>query len=371
MRKIVLIGATGSIGRSTLEVLRHHPDKLRLVGVASQANATALAQIAAEFSTPHTVLTQRDGNQALIDLATLPEADCVLVAATGTVGVGPTIAALAAGKTVALASKEVLVLGGAFVMEQVAKGPGCLLPVDSEHSALFQCLSGLTPGKSVKRLILTASGGAFRERPLDTLDHVTPADAMRHPTWSMGPKITVDSATMANKGLELIEAHWLFGLPSSQIDVLLHPQSTVHGLVEYVDGTVLAQLSPPSMTFAIQAALLYPERIAGPQRGLDFKQTLRLDFAPLDPRRYPCFAHARAALDAGGTAPTVFNAANEVTVGAFLEGRLPFTGIAPLIARTLDSLPARPVRTLEDALAAEAEALAKAREAVAEFCSRS
>jgi len=356
-KRIVLLGATGSIGENTLRVIAAHRDRLDLVGIAARANYRRLAEIARQFGVRHVSLfengalaearadlaafpagTQLSGGlSGLVELAQLPEADLVLVAVVGTTGLRPALAALAAHKHLALASKEILVLAGKFVMAAAQAGGVRLLPVDSEHNAVFQCLEG-HPRTTVRRIVLTASGGAFRDLPTAALAHVTPADALTHPNWSMGPKITVDSATMANKGLELMEAQWLFGLRPAQCEAVLHPQSIVHCLVEFADGVMLAQLAPPSMTFPIQHALLYPERAPGVDAPLDLQQLFALDFRPVDETHYPCLRLARAAMLAGGAAPAVFNAANEVAVTAFLAGRVPFLAIPEVIDKTLQSL---------------------------------
>ena len=352
-KRVVLLGATGSIGESTLRVIAAHPDKLELVGIAARANHARLAQIARDFHVPHVAVYEEaayadakasgafppgtrlhGGPAGLVALAELPAADTVLVAVVGTTGLEPALAALAAGKDLALASKEILVLAGRFIMAAAQQHGGKLLPVDSEHSAVFQCLAG-HPQAGVRRIVLTASGGAFRDWTHERLAHVTPADATKHPTWSMGPKITVDSATLANKGLELIEAQWLFGLRPEQCTAVIHPQSIVHCLVEFTDGAMLAQLSPPSMTFPIQHALLHPARAPGVDAALDFTKLLGLEFRPVDELRYPCFRLARQAMAAGGVAPAVFNAANEVAVAAFLAGRLPFLAIPAVVDHTL------------------------------------
>lgn len=352
-KRIVLLGATGSIGENTLRVIAAHRDKLELVGIAARANHARLAQIARDFGVPHVAVfeahayaaaksgggfppgTQLHGGLAgLIELASLPGADVVLVAVVGTIGLEPALAALAAGKDLALASKEILVLAGKFIMAAAKHHRVKLLPVDSEHSAVFQCLEG-HPQAGVRRIVLTASGGAFRDWPAERLAHVAPADALKHPTWAMGPKITVDCATMANKGLELIEAQWLFGLRADQCTAVLHPQSIVHCLVEFTDGAMLAQLSPPSMTFPIQYALLHPARAPGVESALDFTQLLGFEFRPVDELRYPCLRLARQVMAAGGVAPAVFNAANEVAVAAFLAGSIPFLAIPRVIDQTL------------------------------------
>ncbi|MDE3083865.1 MAG: 1-deoxy-D-xylulose-5-phosphate reductoisomerase [Verrucomicrobiota bacterium] len=355
-KRVVLLGATGSIGQNALRVLAAHRDKLELVGVASARNAEQLARVVRDFDARHAVLGDdaaytlargkklfppnvhlRGGQSGLVELAQLPEADLVLVAVVGTAGLQPALAALAAKKDLALASKEILVLAGKFVMAAARASGARLLPVDSEHNAVFQCLAG-HDSAPVTRVILTASGGAFRDLPIDALARATPADALKHPNWSMGPKITVDSATLANKGLELIEAQWLFGLRPAQLHAVLHPQSIVHCLVEFADGAMLAQLAPPSMTFPIQHALLFPERAAGVDAPLDLKKLLSLEFRPVDETRYPCLRLARQTMEAGGVAPAIFNAANEVAVTAFLNGRASFLAIPQIIEQTLQTV---------------------------------
>ncbi len=352
-RRIVLLGATGSIGRSALQVVRQHPDRLSLVGVAAGQQEDALNAIVAEFDVPHSVLFSRDGAEALERLATMPEADIVLVATTGTIALRATLAAIRAGKDIALANKEILVVGGHLVMEAARKSGSRVLPVDSEHNAIFQCLEGNRENSHIRRLVLTASGGPFREASLASLVDVKPADALRHPNWSMGPKVTVDSATMANKGLEMIEARWLFDMRPDQIDVVVHPQSIVHSMVEFCDGSILAQLSPPSMTFAIQHILLYPDRAPGVQETIDFSRTLTLDFNPPDETRFPCLRLAREALAAGGFAPVAFNAANEVAVSAFLREDLPFLAIPKVISTVLEQVSTRLPGELDDLIEAE------------------
>jgi 1-deoxy-D-xylulose-5-phosphate reductoisomerase len=356
-KRIVLLGATGSIGENTLRVIAARRDRLELVGIAARANHRRLAEIARQFGVRHVAIFENGalaearantaafppgtllsgGLNGLVELAQLPEADLVLVAVVGTTGLRPALAALAAHKPLALASKEILVLAGKFVMAAARAGNVRLVPVDSEHNAVFQCLEGHAHA-TVRQIVLTASGGAFRDLSADALAHVTPADALKHPNWSMGPKITVDSATLANKGLELMEAQWLFGLRPDQCQAVLHPQSIVHCLVEFADGTMLAQLAPPSMTFPIQHALLYPERAPGIDAPLDLQKLFSLDFCPVDETRYPCLRLARAVMDAGGVAPAVYNAANEVAVTAFLAGRLPFLAISEVIDKTLQSV---------------------------------
>jgi 1-deoxy-D-xylulose-5-phosphate reductoisomerase len=356
-KRVVLLGATGSIGENTLRVIGAHPDKLELVGVAARANWEKTAAIARQFGVKHVGLfddaayaaaraqasafpagTRLLGGLAgLVELAQLPEADIVLVAVVGTTGLEPALAALAAGKDLALASKEILVLAGKFVMEAARQHSARLLPVDSEHNAVFQCLEGHSQA-AVRRIVLTASGGAFRDWPAERLAQATPADALKHPNWSMGPKITVDSATLANKGLELIEAQWLFGLRCQQCAAVLHPQSIVHCLVEFDDGAMLAQLSPPSMTFPIQHALLHPARPRGVEPPLDLQRLLSLEFRPVDEGRFPMLRLAKQCMDVAGVAPAVFNAANEVAVAAFLEGQIPFLAIPRVVEQSLGAI---------------------------------
>lgn len=371
-KRLVLLGATGSIGENALRVIAAHRDRLELVGIAAQRNHARLAQIARDFGVRHVGLfdpaaaaaAKSDlpagtrlhvGLPGLVELAQLPEADIVLVAVVGTTGLEPALAALAAGKDLALASKEILVLAGKFVMAAAKQHRAKLLPVDSEHSAVFQCLEG-HPQAGVRRIVLTASGGAFRDWPAERLAQVTPADALKHPTWAMGPKITVDCATMANKGLELIEAQWLFGLRAEQCTAVLHPQSIVHCLVEFKDGAMLSQLSPPSMTFPIQYALLHPDRAPGVESSLDFTQLVGFEFRPVDEHRYPCFRLARQAMAAGGVAPAVFNAANEVAVAAFLAGALPYLAIPRVIEQSLAAVKNSEPETLAAVLDADAGA---------------
>ncbi len=374
-KRVVLLGATGSIGESTLRVIAAQQDRLELVGIAAHGKHARLAEIARRFGVRHVGLYDpaalaaarssgaflagtvfHGGAEGLSQLAALPEADVVLVAIVGTTALQPTLAAIAAKKTIALASKEILVLAGKFVMAAARASGSRLLPVDSEHNAVFQCLEGHRSA-DVRRLVLTASGGAFRDWPLEKLSQVTPADALKHPNWSMGPKITVDSATLANKGLELIEAQCLFGLRADQCHAVLHAQSIVHALVEFTDGSMLAQLCPPSMTFPIQHALLYPERApAGTDSALPLDKALALDFRPVDAARYPCLRLASESMSAGGTAPAVFNAANEVAVAAFLQNRVPFLAIPRIIEHTLAAVKLIEPTTLDQVLAVDAEA---------------
>lgn len=374
-KRVVLLGATGSIGENTLRVLAAHRDRLELVGVAARANWQKLAAIAHQFDVRHVGVFEPGpfkaarqnasvflpgthlvgGIAGLKELACLAEADIVLVAVVGTTGLEPALAAIGAGKDVALASKEILVLAGKFVMAEARKHRVRLIPVDSEHNAVFQCLEG-HPHAGLRRIVLTASGGAFRDWPVERLAQVTPEDALKHPNWAMGPKITVDSATLANKGLELIEAQWLFGLKPAQCTAVLHPQSIVHCLVEFTDGAMLAQLSPPSMTFPIQHALLYPERAPGVDAPLDFTRLLGLEFRPVDEGRFPMLGLAKQTMTAGGVAPAVYNAANELAVAAFLEGRIPFLAIPRVVEHTLRTVSNFEPNNLAAVLNADAEA---------------
>jgi 1-deoxy-D-xylulose-5-phosphate reductoisomerase len=379
-KRVVLLGATGSIGENTLRVLAAHPDKLELVAIAAHSQWEKLAAIARQFDVRHVGVfddtafaaaraqpaafpagTRLVGGLAgLVELAQLPTADTVLVAVVGTTGLEPALAALAAGKDLALASKEILVLAGKFVLAAAKKSGAKLLPVDSEHNAVFQCLEG-HPHAGVRRIVLTASGGAFRDWPAERLAHVTPADALKHPNWSMGPKITVDSATLANKGLELIEAQCLFGLRPEQCTAVIHPQSIVHCLVEFNDGAMLAQLCPPSMTFPIQHALLHPVRAPGVDAALDFTKFVGLEFRPIDDTRFPLLRLARATMQAGGVAPAVYNAANEIAVAAFLAEKIPFLAIPAVVEHTLAALPNFEPTDLAAVLATDTDARRLAR----------
>lgn len=372
-KKIVLLGATGSIGENTLQVIRSQRDKLELVGVACQKSYKQLGKICKEFGVHKAAIFDEQaceaaaqspdfdeveclpGADGLTQLACLPEADIVLAAIVGTQSLEPCLKAIECGKQLALANKEILVMAGRFFTEAVKKHGVKLLPVDSEHNAIFQCLDGEDPA-SIRRLLITASGGMFRDRPLDTFSQITPEEAVKHPNWSMGRKITVDSATMANKGLEIIEAHWLFGVSPSKIDVTIHPQSIVHSMVEFVDGSIIGQMSPPSMTFAIQHALLYPERHTRTQDSLDFTQAQQWSFFPPKAERYPCLGLAYDALNANGCAPAVFNAANEIAVDAFLDRRIPFTQIPKIIEKSLEALSFSEPQSLKDVLEADRQA---------------
>jgi 1-deoxy-D-xylulose-5-phosphate reductoisomerase len=357
MRRVALLGASGSIGRQAIEVVERNPE-LELCALAS--GSTPLERLAAEHGVEH---VQVGGD--LTELLEAAEPDVVLNAVVGFAGVGATLWALERGVTLALANKESLVAAGELALRAQERGGGLLLPVDSEHSALFQCLEGRRP-ESVAGLVLTASGGPFRGRTRDELEHVTVEDALAHPTWDMGPKITIDSATLANKGLELIEAHFLFGVPYERVEVVLHPASLVHSLVRLRDGAMLAHVGHPDMTVPISFALTYPERAATDVPQLDLAAGVTLEFSAPDLETFPALALARRAGEAGGTFPCAFNAANEVAVDAFLHAGLPFLAIGETIEATLDTVDGAPARDLEELVEADAAARRVARAALAE-----
>jgi 1-deoxy-D-xylulose-5-phosphate reductoisomerase len=354
MKRIAVLGSTGSIGCQTLDVVRWHPDEFEVVAlVAARPSAVFQAQLD-EFHPRLACLTGIDGADRLIEIATDPGVDLLVVASSGTVGFHPTIAALSAGKPVALANKETLIMAGHLVTRAAAASGAALLPIDSEHSAIWQCLQGEQPyAERVQRLLLTASGGAFRDRSADSLQDVTPVEALHHPTWNMGPKITIDSATLMNKGLEVIEAHWLFGMPFECIDVVIHHQSVIHSLVEFVDGSVKAQLGMADMRLPIQYALAHPRRLGAPAERLDLASVGQLTFAEVDAAKYPCLALAYEAGRRGGTYPTVLNAANEEAVAQFLAGQLGFTRIAASIDAALQAHTARPNPSLAEVIEAD------------------
>lgn len=380
MKKLVILGSTGSIGTQALEVAQQAGYEVLAIAAARQVdkveeqirairpkfaamyNETAADELRARVADlPITVLSGMDG---LCTLASLPEADMVLNSVVGMVGLRPTLAAIEAGKDVALANKETLVAGGAFVMDAVAKAGVRLLPVDSEHSAIFQCLQGCPPGaRALKRLILTASGGPFFGRTRDQLADVTLADALKHPNWSMGQKITVDSATMMNKGLELIEARWLFDMPPEKIDVVVHRESIVHSLVEYDDNAVVAQLGVPDMRVPIQYALTYPARLPSPVKQLRLEDWATLTFAAPDDEAFPTINMARRALSQGGLYPAALNAANEVAVGAFIAGEIGFLDIMRLAEQALD-MPLPAPTSVEDVFVIDEQARAHTRAAI-------
>jgi 1-deoxy-D-xylulose-5-phosphate reductoisomerase len=354
MKRVAVLGSTGSIGRQTLDVVRWHPDEFSVCALAAARPSDLFSAQLAEFRPRLSCATENDGVEPLLQMATDPDIDLLVVATSGTVGFKPTIAALAAGKPVALANKETLIMAGHLVTEAAELSGAPLLPIDSEHSAIWQCLQGEEPySERVRRLLLTASGGAFRDRDAASLGDVTPEQALKHPTWSMGPKITIDSATLMNKGLEVIEAHWLFNLPFDCIDVVIHHQSVIHSLVEFVDGSVKAQLGMPDMRLPIQYAMAHPRRLSTPTERLDLTSVGSLTFTEVDHAKYPCLGLAYDAGRRGGTYPTVLNAANEVAVDRFLNGRLAFLGIAALIESALSAHSARPVPSLEEVLEAD------------------
>jgi 1-deoxy-D-xylulose-5-phosphate reductoisomerase len=373
VRRILIIGSTGSIGTQALDVVERNPD-LEVVGLAAASSWELLLEQAAAHGVTRVALSDPDaaaraaehgeglvvlrGPEGLVELITDTDCDLVLNALVGSAGLGPTVATLGEGIDLALANKESLVVGGELVTALAEATGAQLLPVDSEHSALFQLIAGERPG-TIDRLVLTASGGPFRGRT--DLDSVTRDEALAHPTWDMGGKITIDSATLMNKGLELIEAHHLFGVPYERIDVVVHPQSIVHALVHLNDGASLAHLGYPDMRVPISYALNHPERVDVPVRALDLVELGGLTFEAPDLDSFPCLRLARDAAEAGGTAPCVLNAANEVAVHAFLAGDLPFTGIPRVIESTLAELPAQPVRHFSDLYAADAQAREVAR----------
>jgi 1-deoxy-D-xylulose-5-phosphate reductoisomerase len=381
-RRVVLLGSTGSIGTSTLKVARELPEHIEIVGLAAGSNIRTLAAQAHETGVRNvaihdvskaaelrTLLPENvsihTGAEGLDEIATLAEADIVLVAIVGTAGLHPALAAIEAGKDLAIASKEILVMAGEIITAAAARKGVKLLPVDSEHNAIFQCLDGHRGGADeISRLVLTASGGPFRNLPADQLVHVTPEQALNHPTWDMGPKITIDSATLFNKGLEMIEARWLFGIGMERIDVVIHPQSIIHSMVEFIDGSVLAQLSRTDMCFPIQYALTWPERVKGGLKPLDFPALTKLEFEAPREDDFPALSLARKAGLTGGTLPAVFNAANEVAVENFRAGKLPFPGIWQCVAAVMDAHEVKASSTLE----AVVEADHWARQQAAAFC---
>ncbi len=379
-QNITVLGSTGSIGVSTLDVIRRHPERYRAFALCAHSQIDKLFAQCLEFKPQFAVMRDaplasalaercraaglstevRHGVESLIELSALPEVDAVMAAIVGAAGLEPTLAAARAGKRVMLANKEVLVMAGELFMHAVREHGAVLLPVDSEHNAIFQSLpADFSHGLSacgVQKILLTASGGPFRTVALDELSHVTPDQACAHPNWVMGRKISVDSATMMNKGLEVIEARWLFDAPPEMIQVVVHPQSVIHSAVQYSDGSVLAQLGNPDMRTPIAYAMAWPERIAAGVESLDLFKIARLDFFAPDFERFRCLQLAYDVLREGGTAPAILNAANEVAVAAFLDNRLPFLGIARLNDQVLQSLSAGPEGSLADVLAADAEA---------------
>ena len=336
MKGIAILGSTGSIGQSALAVVDTHPKRLRVVGLAAGGNAARLAEQVERYRPSRAALATEAGPQGLIDVATHPDADVVLFASSGTAALDAVLAAIEAGKTIALANKEILVMAGSVVMAAAKARGVAVLPVDSEHNAIHQCLHG-RPSSEITRLILTASGGPFRGKSTRELATVSATDALNHPTWRMGPKITIDSATLMNKGLEVIEARWLFDVDADRIDVLVHPQSIVHSMVEFIDGSVIAQLGVTDMRLPIQYAFSYPERWSAPVPSLDLARAGRLDFEHPDLKGFPCLALAFRALRGAEGLSIVLNAANEIAVEAFLQKRLAFTDIPEVIRLTMDA----------------------------------
>lgn len=390
-QNLVVLGATGTIGRNTLDLVRRHPQRLRALALTAHRDVAGMVELCREFMPDQAAMADGQaaaqlrealkaagcrtevlaGEAAVTELAAHPEAQQVMSAIVGSVGLMPTLAAARAGKRVLIANKEPLVMAGRLLMAEAQRCGATIIPIDSEHNAIFQCLPadsrcGQTP-RHVSRLILTASGGPFRELPLAQFAAITPAQAVRHPNWVMGPKISVDSATMMNKGLELIEAAVLYELPHTQLDVVIHPESAIHSIVEYCDGSMLAQLGQPDMRVPIAHALAWPERWESGVGALDLVALGRFRFEAVDEQRFPCLRLARAAAAAGGDAPIVLNAANEIAVQAFLEGRLSFLGIAALIERSLTAAAAKAgtaARALDEVLAVDSWARAHAQEQV-------
>jgi 1-deoxy-D-xylulose-5-phosphate reductoisomerase len=393
MQRITVLGATGSIGVSTLDVVARHPERYSVYALSAHSRVDELAAQCVQFRPARAVVgtaaaagrlaallraagvkTEVEwGEQALCSIASAPEVDSVMAAIVGAAGLAPTLAAARAGKKILLANKEALVMSGQLFMDAVHESGAVLLPIDSEHNAIFQSMpqfGGRVPAvrdtaAGVARILLTASGGPFLTRDVATLDAVTPEQACKHPNWSMGRKISVDSATMMNKGLEVIEAHWLFGAPADQIEVVIHPQSVIHSMVSYVDGSVLAQLGNPDMRTPIAHALAYPERIASGVAQLDLTQIATLQFEKPDFNRFPCLALAFDALRAGGTAPALLNAANEVAVQAFLDLKIGFRQIDRVIALVVDTLPHGDAHSIEAVMAQDAAARAAAETIIA------
>jgi 1-deoxy-D-xylulose-5-phosphate reductoisomerase len=385
---LTLLGATGSIGASTLDVVSRHPDRFRVLALTAHRSADALLALCLRYTPRYAVLSGLSedaglrrryaqegcrsellfGAAALEQVAANPECDLVMAAIVGAAGLEPALAAVRSGKRLLLANKEALVMAGAFFMQAVRNGGATLLPIDSEHNAVFQCLpqeEGRASVRAVRRVMLTASGGPFRSAPLERLSQVTPAEACAHPNWVMGRKISVDSATMMNKGLEVIEARWLFDIAAERIEVLIHSQSVIHSLVEFVDGSVIAQLSNPDMRVPISHALGFPGRIESGASPLDLAAIGQLSFERPDARRFPCLGLAYAALHEGGTAPAILNAANEIAVAAFLDGKLRYTAIPQVIEHVLACVPAVPADSLETVIETDRRARGAAGERVA------
>jgi len=367
-RRLALLGATGSIGRQVCDLVERHPDRFALHAVIAGTDAAALDAVARRHPEAHALLANPGGSdagraaRAIAEAVSDPDVDLVVVAAAGAAALAPTLSALDAGKDIALATKEVLVMAGELVRQRMRRHGSQIFPIDSEHSAIWQCLWGEKEA-AVRRLILTGSGGPFLRRPLETLESVTIAEALAHPRWKMGPKITIDSATMMNKGLEVIEAHFLFDVPYSAIDVIVHPQSVVHSMVEFVDGSVKAQLGIPDMHLPIAIALGFPERLDGVTTAPDLAALGQLSFEALDAIRYPAVALAREAGERGGTAPAVLNAANEEAVALFLKGQRRLVEIVPSVRQAVESAEPDEELTLDTVIAADRWARAQVRTA--------
>jgi 1-deoxy-D-xylulose-5-phosphate reductoisomerase len=389
-KKVTLLGATGSIGSNALDVMARHPERYEVFALTAHRQNSALFELCCRYRPKYAVTATADaatalgkklkaaevatevlcGAEGLSAVATAPEVDSVLAAIVGAAGLLPTLAAVKAGKQVLLANKEALVMAGQLFMVEVARSGTILLPIDSEHNAIYQSITRYISSNlsecGVRKIILTASGGPFRNASLDALQVVTPEQACAHPNWSMGRKISVDSATLMNKGLEVIEAHWMFGLPPERIDVVVHPQSVIHSLVEYIDGSTLAQLGNPDMRTPIAYALAYPERIESGVKPLDLLEVAKLTFERPDAQRFPCLGLAYEALRSGGAASAVLNAANEIAVEAFLDHRLPFMRIPDVITATLNAVPALPADDIDQVLDADR----RGRQMASEFVGR-
>ncbi len=381
MKGLSILGSTGSVGKNVLRIVDAFPGRFEVVGLAAGSNVQALAEQVARYRPQVVSVASAEaaaelarlvdlsrvgvgvGEEGAVAVATHPEAWMMVASAVGAVGLVPTYRALEAGKDVALANKETLVMAGELMVAKAKETGARLLPIDSEHCALHQCLDGRRP-EEVRKLVLTASGGPFRERPRESFDRITLKEALNHPTWNMGRKISIDSATLMNKGLEVIEAHWLFDIPGERISVLIHPQSVVHSMVEFVDGTVLAQLGVTDMRLPIQYALSYPEVWEAAIAGMDFTRALELSFDMPDHQRFPCLGLAYRALEGGGSLPAVLNAANEEAVASFLDGKIPFTAIPEAILEVMEAHPPAPVQVLEDVLQADTWARDQARHAL-------
>lgn len=394
IQTISVLGATGSIGRSTLDVIARHPDRFRVAALTASHRVDELAELCARYDAAYACIADASlaaalrtslaahgaraqilvGAQGLVQAASLPDVDCVMAAIVGAAGLEPALAAARAGKKLLLANKEALVMAGPVFMETVRRHGAMLLPIDSEHNAIFQCMPAFLAGElntnGIRRILLTGSGGPFRTRPRSDLREVSPDEACAHPNWVMGRKISVDSATMMNKGLEVIEAHWLFGARPDQIEVVVHPQSVIHSMVEYVDGSVLAQLGNPDMRTPIAQALGYPDRVDAGVPFIDLHAMGALTFEQPDFERFPGLRLAYEALRAGGTAPSILNAANEIAVAAFLGGQLPFLRISDVIEETLQSLAAARIESIEDVIVADQRARSRAAHIVEHYRSR-